>query len=157
MVNIKYIELTLLLFFFSCANAQNNSNSNEYIYGKWKYVKHLNWRASRYGNKEIESIKHDTLIINEKRIYLKKSKFIETCSYSNIKFSYFFDREDKEPNVIEDRALAIKYTKEQLSLFRKIETNCGQDICLSVLYLKQDTLILNYCGGITVFLIKIPR
>jgi hypothetical protein len=82
---------------------------------------------------------------------------IKPCTFSKINIRNFFDRDDKEPNVIEDRALALKYTKEQLSSFKRIETNCGQDNCLIILYFKQDTLILNYCGGITIFMTKVSR
>ena len=72
-------------------------------------------------------------------------------------FKNFFDRDDKEPNVMEDRALAMKYTKEQLSSFKRIEVNCGPYNCLNTLYFKQDTLILNYCGGITFFMLKVKH
>jgi len=159
MANIKCTIIILGLFFLftGCNNAQNKINSNDLLYGKWKYVKHFGWRATKFGNKEIQSIINDTLIIEHDKIYFVKSKFIEPCNYSNILLKKFFDRDDKEPNVMEDRALAMKYTKEQLSTLNRVEINCSTYNCLNTLYLKQDTLILNYCGGITIFLLKVKH
>lgn len=158
MVNIKCFIIVGLLFIFSaCGIAQNKSDSNDFLFGKWKYVKHFNWRATKYGDKEVQSIKLDTLIIEKNKIYFVNSKFVEPCAFSKIWFKNFFDREDKEPNVVEDRALAMKYTKKELNTFKRIETNCDPHNCLSILYLKQDTLILNYCGGITFFMLKVSH
>lgn len=156
MGNIRCITMLGLLLFFSC-KAQNKTYPNDFVYGKWRYVKHFDWRATKFGNKEVQSIKIDTLIIEKNRIYFANSKLIEPCIYSKIWFKNFFDRDDKEPNVLEDRALAMKFTKEQLSKFKRIETNCDPYNCLNILYLKQDTLILNYCGGITFFMLKVSH
>ena len=158
MVNIRCFIIVMLLFLFSaCGNAQKKSDSNDFIFGKWKYVKHFNWRATRYGDKEIQSIKIDTLIIETNKIYFAHSKFVEPCTFSNIWYKSFFDRDDKEPNVVENRALAMKYTKKELNTFKRIETNCDPYNCLGILYLKQDTLILNYCGGGTFLMLKVSH
>jgi uncharacterized protein YecT (DUF1311 family) len=155
MGNIKKIIIIGALVLFSCySNAQNKSNPNEFVYGKWKYFKHFDWRATKYDINDIKSIKSDTLIIEKNKIFFENTKLIEPCIYSKIMFKSFFDRDDKEPNFVEDRALALKYTKEQLSTFQRIETDCQYN-CLNILYLKQDTLILNYCGGITFFFTKL--
>jgi hypothetical protein len=112
MVNIKCIIIWDLLFLLTgCNNAQNKTNPNDSLYGKWTYVKHFGWRATEYGNKEVQSIKNDTLIIAQNKIYFINSKFVEPCNYSKILFKNFFDRDDKEPNVMEDRALVEKTVK----------------------------------------------
>lgn len=150
------VFVSALLFFNKVALSQNQINLNDII-GKWRYAKHFDWRASKFGNKEIQSLRTDTLVISKNKIYFRNLKMIKPCTFSKINIRNFFDRDDKEPNVIEDRALALKYTKEQLSAFKRIETNCEQDNCLGVLYFKQDTLILNYCEGITIFMTKVSR
>ena len=155
MANIRLIIGCLVFLSVGCANSQNKSDSKNFLIGKWKFVKYFDWQATEFGNKEIQSIKKDTLIIEPNKIYFLRSKFIEPSNYSKILFVNFFDGRDKKPNVMEDRALAIKYSKEQLGTFKRIEVNGDPYNCLNTLYLHQDTLILNYCGGITLFMLKL--
>lgn len=153
MENIKnIITLGILILFTYYSAAQNKSD--EFLYGDWKCVKHFNWRATKFGISDIKNIKSDTLVIEKDKIFFKYIQLIEPCIYSKIAIKNFFDRDNKDPNFVEDRALALKYTKEQLSTFKRIEFDCQYN-CLSILYLKQDTLILNYCGGITLFFTKL--
>lgn len=151
---IKYsIVLIVVLLLDSCKiNAQDESKPTDYIYGEWKYVKHFSWRATKFRSDEIDSIKSSTLYVEKNRIYYENINFIEPCFYSKIEFKKFFNK-NGEPRYPEDLRLLVKYTKDQLSVINRIELDCEYN-CLGFLYLKQDTLI-NYCGGLTFFMIKI--
>ena len=147
--------LVFLSFFILRVQAQEPNKANFNIFGDWKYVKHYAWNATEYGDKEIDAIKTSILHIDAHNLGFigSANKLIEPCRYSIMAKRQFFDRQEKEPNFVEDRALAIIYKKDQLSNIYRIELNC-KDNCMSIIYLKQDTLILNYCGGYTFLLIK---
>lgn len=165
---ISNILLSGLLLFPSSKNqAQNISNSTEYIYGQWKYEKHLWSGLGRYTLAQVNSIKKSILHIERDKIFFDKIKFIDTCNFSSSKIttSNLFDRKNEEYTWFEEgdkRLLPIKYTgllpsvytKEQLSKINLIDLGCVSE--LSILYLKQDTLILNYVAGVIFFLTKVP-
>ena len=149
---LAIVSILVLLSLCSCLAQSNKGDANKII-GKWKYAKHFNWRVTSYSEKQLTLFKSSILHIEGSKLYFDRLRFIDTCRYSNVRYSGFFDRKEKEPNVIEDRAMAVKYTKEQLSTIKKIDFDC--DNCLGTLYLKNDTLILNYCGGYTFFMTRI--
>ena len=121
-------------------------------------MKHFWWKESEFGMKEVDCIKLSTLHIERNKIYFENLKFIDTCSYSKIEFKKFFESADKESDYSEDyQFMFINYTKDELSAVKRIELNCKHEgNCLGSLYLKQDTLILNFCGGLTFFMTKAP-
>ncbi len=169
MGHIGNIVLGGLLLFSSCKNqAQNANNPSDYIYGKWKYEKHLWSGLGKYTIVQVDSIKKSTLRIEKDKIYFDNIKFIDTCKFSSstIKFSKLLDKGNYEYDWFEDGTklllrtkdtgpLPTLYTKEQLSKINLIDFGCGYD--LSILYLKQDTLILNYLAGVTIFLTKMSN
>jgi uncharacterized protein YecT (DUF1311 family) len=157
LINNAFRLLVIFLFLFSgiLGRSQDNSALLSEISGTWKYVKHFAWNASKYNNEDIKMIMLSDLLIGKQKIFFKgpASELIEECSYKMMAFKGFFDREEKDPSAFEDRSMAIKYTKDELSRIKRIELDCPYN-CLSVIYLKQDTLILNYCGGITFYFLK---
>ena len=156
--NIKKISVLtfILLLTTMVSSCQEGPELPAYIKGDWKYVRHLTWSATEYGPKQVNTVKASVLHVENNRIYFTgpASKLIESCTFSKSQVGTFFDREEKDPEVFEDRSMAIAYTKEQLATFRRIELNCAEDNCLGTVYYRQDTLVLNYCGGITFYFRK---
>ncbi len=168
MGHINNIILAGLLLFSSCKNqAQNVNNPSEYIYGQWKCEKYLWSELGRYTLVQVDSIKKSILHIEKDKIYFDKIKFIDTCKFSSstIQTSKLFDKKNEEYYWFEEgdkRLLPLKhtgvlpsmYTKEQLSKIDLIDLGCVSE--LSILYLKQDTLILNYIAGVIFYMTKVP-
>ena len=149
--------MILFFFFINCYSQEKQKIPNDYIYGSWKFVKYWDWKAVSYDEKQLDSIKSSVLHIGKNKIYFEGLTFIDTCFYTEIQFKSFFDLQYTEPNVFTDRALAIEYSKDELSTIKRIETDCKSGTCyLGILYLKQDTLITNYCGNFTFLWTKIP-
>jgi hypothetical protein len=148
----KTLSLTLLLALFTLTN--NLSGQNPNIFGKWVYDKYFA-TISTYGEYELGLIKSSVLHIEKSKIYFEypANFIIDTCHYTKVTILDFFDREIKEPNFSEDRSLAVIYNKIELDKIKRFDFNC-EDNCLNTIYLKQDTLILNYCGGLTIFMKK---
>lgn len=123
------------------------------IIGKWKYDSHLYRKVGRYGPREVDQIKSSRLVFMKDKVYFTNISFIDTCRYSKLEPQAFFDREDKESSYFLDGPLAIRYTKQQLSKFVRIDLNCKSN-GFGTFYLNADTLILNSNGGVTFFFTK---
>ena len=149
--------MVLLCFFMNCYSQRKQNFPDKYIYGNWKFVKYWGWTVVDYSKEQLNKIKASILHVEKNKVFFEGLSFIpDTCHYDRIEFKSFFDRDMEEPNVFEDRDMAIHYTKKTLSTIRRIELNCQPLKCdFSILYLKQDTLITNYCGGYTLFWMKI--
>ena len=119
---------------------------------------------------QLDSLKNTKLKINKDKIYFENISFIDSCSFSksNIKVTNLFDKENTwEYSWYEDGErlllrpkdigpLAYRYTKKELSKIKKIDLGCKYN-SLSILYLKQDTLIIDDLEGVTLFMTKVPR
>jgi hypothetical protein len=150
----RTLYLFLLICFFQSRAQQPNTFAANYIYGKWKYINHYWWSASKFGNKEMDSIKISTLTIKKNKTYFDRIKFVDTCSFNKVQIKNFFPGKNNESDFSEDyQFMLLKYSTEQLNSVKRIELNCQYN-CLGYLYLKQDTLILNFCGGSTIYLLK---
>ena len=151
----RIIIIGLLLGLFFQCQSQNRAFETKNIIGEWEYESHISRNVGRYGPEEVKSLKYSVLCIMKDKIYFKDILFIDTCFYSELHRRAFFDRKEKMPSYIIDGPLAVKYSREQLNEIEVIDLNCKYN-CLGSLYFKHDTLILNSCGGITLFLTKIP-
>ena len=156
---MKYIyskvKLVIFLGVFCCQlSIAGEPDITQQILGKWKYATHLYRKVGRYGPKEVDAIKSSLLCFVKDKVYFTNLTFIDTCFYSELHPKAFFDREDKEPSYFSDGPLAIKYSKEQLSKFIRIDLNCKSN-GFGTFYLNADTLILKSTGGgVTFFFTK---
>jgi len=152
----KRIALVTICVILGVGGIRSQNNTTTNILGSWKYVKHESWRVTQYSNKDINCVKKSVLIIDRNKVYFvgPASLLIEPCTYNKMSFKKFFDRDEPEPDVSEDRMLAVLYSKKELEKFVRIELHVDYN-CLETMYLKKDTLILNYCGGVTFFLTRI--
>lgn len=170
--NILMIGLLMLC---SCKNQaqpliQTVKDPLSQIYGRWKFEEDLWKQYTKYTQEQIDSLKETVLKISETQIYFENISFINSCSYSRskVKVTRLFDKsniweyswyEDGERFLLRPKdvgPLIYRYTKEELSKMSKIELGCDNEPNLNTLYLKQDTLILNYMGGVTLFMTKEP-
>ncbi len=155
-ISRKLVVLLAISFCgLSCQSQKNlGTGTPQNIYGKWRYVKHYWWKSSKYGIEEVQAIKSSCLTIEKDRIFFDSLIFADTCRYSEIKFRKFFNNAENKSEYSEDyQFMLIKYKIKELNLIQRIEFNCQYN-CLGNLYLKQDTLILNFCGGITFYFLK---
>ncbi len=154
----KIILLSILVTLFSFSrDLQINPSNNLNILGKWKYVKNIGF-VSNWNDYEIGLIKSSILHIEKDKLYFDSpaNGITDTCFYKNISTPDFFDRYEKEPNIGDDRALALKYNKKELASIRRYEFECrDKNSCLGTVYLKDDSLILNSCGGLTIYMKKL--
>jgi hypothetical protein len=153
---IKKLFYSILLFF--CAFYCQQSWANEPIkiqrlIGTWKYVSHEYRKVGRYGAHEVDEIKSTLLYFGGHKIYFANISFIDTCFYTELIPRAFFDRNEKKPSYFMDGPLALKYTKQQLAQFTRIDLNCKKND-FGTFYLNADTLILNSYGGVTFFFTK---
>lgn len=170
--NILIIGLLMLC---SCKNQAQPSHQTtkeplSQIYGQWKLEQDLWKQYTKYTQKQIDSLKTTVLKISKTQIYFENISFISSCSYSSskVKVTKLFDKsntweyswyEDGERFLLRPKdvgPLIYRYTKEELSKMNKIELGCNDEPNLNTLYLKQDTLILNYVGGVTLLMTKEP-
>jgi hypothetical protein len=172
MAYINNILIVGLLMLCSCKNqAQPYQLSKEpynIVYGQWKHVYHEWHQYGKLNTVQVDSLKHVLFKIGKDKAYFENISFIDTCSFStsDIKISKLFDKankweyswyEDGEQFLLRPKdvgPLIYRYTKEELSEINKIELGCEYGV--GILYLKQDTLILNYIGGVTLFMTKQP-
>jgi len=152
----KRIALVTICVILGISSIQSQNNTTAIILGSWKYVKHESWRVTKYSNKDINSVRKSVLNIDKNKVYFvgPASMLIKPCTYNKMSFKKFFDRDEPEPDASEDRMLAVLYSKKELEKFIRIELHVDYN-CLETMYLKKDTLILNYCGGVTFFLTRI--
>jgi hypothetical protein len=164
----KIIIIGLIILSSNKNQAQGINNSSDYIYGKWKVEKELSKQYTKFGTNDVGKIKESILHIEKNKIYFENINFVDTCFFtkSKIRVSELFDKKNDEYYWFEEGdklLLPLKYTgplptiytKKQLKEIYLIDLGCGYD--LSILYLKQDTLILNYLGGVTFFLTKLSN
>lgn len=154
----SFFFLALSFYLNCCAQKSNQKSdiSSDSIYGQWTYVKHGWWQASKFGKEEVENIKLSILNVEKNRVYFANLKFIDTCKYSQIEYRNFFEEGKEKSSYSEDyQYMMLKYPKAELSKIQRVKLNCEYN-CLGELYLKQDTLILNFCGGVTFYMIKTP-
>lgn len=155
----------LMIFSFNITKAQHQKENINYVYGNWQFSKVLYRDLTKLTSKQVEQLKKSILHVEKQKIYFDKIKFIDTCKYlqSKIKVSNIFDKRNDEYYWYENgnnRLLPLKYTgplpkyytKQELSKIISIDLGC--DYGLSNVYLKQDTLIFNNLGGITLFMVK---
>lgn len=168
---ISKLILVVILVFTSCKNQAQKTVKKlnepvDIIYGEWKYVKHSWWKTGRYTKEQIEELNKTILKVEGDKIYFENVDFIDSCRFSkeNIKTTKLLDKSNEEYYWFEEgetRLLPTQYTgpivneydKKQLSQIDKIDLGCESG--LGIIYLDGDTMILNYLGGVTVFLSKV--
>ena len=173
MGNTSSLLFIVLLMLSSCKNQaqvliKDSDNSINQIYGQWKLEEDLWKQYTKYTKKQIDSLRTTVLKISRDKIYFENISFLDSCSFSssNIKMTKLFDKknsweyswyEDGDKFLLRPKdvgPLIYRYSKKELSTIDKIELGC--EYGLGILYLKEDTLILNYVGGVTLFMTKIP-
>lgn len=172
MGNTSSLLFIVLLMLSSCKNQaqvliKNSDNSINQIYGQWELKEDLWKQYTKYTKKQIDSLRTTVLKISKDKIYFENISFLDSCSFSSsdIKLTKLFDKENYEYSWYEGGEkfllrpkdvgpLIYRYSKEELSKIDKVELGC--EYGLSILYLKEDTLILNYVGGVTLFMTKVP-
>ncbi len=164
-IDKKTLIASILLLVGYHIQAQNDNLPNQ-IFGKWITLKSLSRDYTKYNIEDIKKVEKSILCIERNRIYFDGVNFIDTCYFNSkrITYSKLFDKKNEEYHWFEDGTKLLMrkkdtgplpsiYTKEQLSKFIFINLGCGHD--QSIIYLNADTLILNYIGGVTFFLVKI--
>ncbi len=163
----KILSGILLLMVCQSAFSQVVEQSQQ-VFGNWTSVKSMTKDFTKYNIEQIKILEKSILHVENEKIYFEGLSFIDTCYFSKfkIKYSYLFDKSNPEYHWYEGgvRLLQRKkdtgplpsiYSRAQLSKFISVDLGCGYD--LSILFLNKDTLILNYLGGVTLFLVKIPN
>ncbi len=151
------IVLSLLLF-AHCKPEQEEYviNPAEFIYGQWRYKKHMWWKYTKLTDKQVNAVMTSILHIGHDKIYLEGITFLEPRSF--LKEDLRINK-TKEKNVktilFEKGPLRSIYTESQIRDLDEIEIQ-GNEYELGVIYLDKDLMILNYCGGVTFFMEKIP-
>jgi len=150
-LKLSISSIPLILF----NSATYGQDPVDFIIGKWKYVKDLSF-ISCYSEYNLEDIRNSILHIEKDKVFFDSpagTSLFDPCNYQKISIESFSERDDPESNIYEARDLLIQYTKEEIMKLIIIKFNCKNN-CLGSMYLKQDTLILNSCGGVTLFFIK---
>jgi hypothetical protein len=153
---------TLFVFSFSCqGEALYTINPADFIYGKWQYERLALWKLGSYTKEQVEQIKASTLHIEKDRIYFKGIDFVElrTFTKEEIKLTKLkeFNEDDVRISYSSSGPLRFEYTLREFKELYRIEL--GPPYALALLYLDQDqeTLIVNYCGGVCFFMKKLPH
>lgn len=168
---ISNILIIGLLMLYSCKNQaqpdQFTKKSFSQIYGQWKYVDYDWHQYGKLTREQVNSLKHSLLKIDRDKAYFENIGFVDTCSFSSSsvrinklfaksntwEYSWYKDGEQFLLRPKDVGPLIYRYTKEELGKMDKIELGCEYGV--SILYMNQDTLILNYLGGITLFMTKV--
>lgn len=157
MERMSIINKTLFVLAFvmclSCQAQQPNTLSANSLHGRWTPVKFGWWNQSKYTEAQVQQIVHSTLTIESNKVYFDGLRFIDTCKYTHAKFLDFFNETGVESDYSEDyQYFFLKYMKSELSTIKRIELDCKS--CVGDLYLKGDTLLMNFCGGVTFYFTK---
>jgi len=156
---IRLIILGLLLF-SHCKPEQREYSINpaEFVYGRWRCQKHMWWTYSKYTSKQLAPVLASKLCVERDRIYFEDSKVIKPYFFSpgEVIVDKMSEEDIKSIYTIQKGPLKQLYTKEEL---RKLDSiHLGKNAYeLGVIYLDKDIMILNYCGGVTFFMEKIPE
>jgi hypothetical protein len=160
--------LIVIFAVYSCKSQNNNLifiKAKSEIYGEWIVKELLQKQYSKYTNNQLSEIKNSLLIVDANKIYFKGLNYIDSCSFvdANIKVNYLLDennfeyswyKEGNELLVLPKMAgpIIYRYSKNQLNNMIRLELGCGYD--LSILFLNNNELIVNYLNGITLILEK---
>jgi len=155
---IMLIVLSLLLF-AQCKPEQEEYviNPAEFIYGQWRCKKHMWWTYSKYTSKQLEPVLASELCVERDRIYFEDSKVIKPYFFTpgEVIVEKLSEEGVDDCYTIQKGPLKQLYTKEELRNLDSI--HLGKNAYeLGVIYLDKDLMILNYCGGVTFFMEKIP-
>lgn len=133
-----------------------NTNNRNTLIGQWVCKESALYRNTKFSKLEINEVINSKIIFTEKSVYFEDFSNIDTCYYSDIHYSKYFDgRSPKESSYIMDGPLAVKYYDKELKKIEKLNLIGPEDYsCLRELYLNRDTLIINHCGGVTLYYVK---
>lgn len=149
----KVVFILTFVICLSCQAQQPNSISLTNMHGRWTPVKFGWWQQSKYTEGQVQQIAHSTLCIESNKVYFDSLRFIDTCKYTDAQFLDFFNETGAESDYAEDyQYLFLKYMKSELGTIKRVELDCKS--CVGDLYLKGDTLLLNFCGGVTFYFTK---
>jgi hypothetical protein len=136
------------------------------VNSQWKYEKHLRWdqKCQKYSLDEVILMKDAILKIDSNQIYFEGIMDIDSCFFSrkSLDVSNLFDKSNDEYYWYEEGdclKMTIKETGPLPNLYNKSELSkikllkFGSCFCFRNLYLKEDTLILNF-EGLTWFMTK---
>ena len=151
---------TLFVFSFSCqGEALYTINPADFIYGKWQYERLAWWKFTKYTDEQVAQIKASTLHIEKDRIYFEGIDFVEPCTFTKeeIKLTHMaaLHEEDLKLRRSSSGPLRHEYTLREFQELYEIELGLPYELAL--LYLAQETLIVNYCGGVCFFMKKLPH
>jgi hypothetical protein len=152
----KVIFILTSVICLSCKAQQTDVIDISKLYGQWTPVKFGWWKQSKYTEEHVNQIIHSTLFIDRNKVYFDSLKFIDTCRYTKNQVFNFFNETGTESDYAEDyQYLFLKYQKSELNTIIRIELDCKS--CIGDLYIKGDTLILNFCGGVTFYFTKATK
>ena len=162
-INVALFLLCLFFSFNVCADESKKFDINN-IYGDWVYEKNTFWPLGKFGPDEINQIKAAILHVEKNQMYFSGIKephfeekyFIGKCSFSDIKYKDFFDQRHKTEDFYEDGGIALHLSSKELAPMKKVTLNCN-DTCLGLIFMSDKNLILNYCGGATIYFKKIKN
>ena len=155
---IRLIILSLLLF-SHCKQEQKEYviNPAGFIYGKWRYKKHMWWVYGKLTDEQVNRVMTSTLYVEKDKIYFEGISFLEPRFFINEDLQIKKIREERVSSILWEKGpLRSMYTEDQLRNLDEIVIK-GNEYGLGVLYLDKDLMILNYCGGVTFFMEKIPE
>ncbi len=152
------IVLSLLLF-AHCEPEQREYviNPAEFIYGQWRCHKHMWWTYSKYTSKQLALVLASKLCVERDRIYFEDNEVIKPYFFTpgEIIVEKIPEQDIRCIYKVQKGPLKQLYTKEALRNLDMV--SLGKDAYeLGVIYLDKDLMILNYCGGVTFFMEKIP-
>lgn len=152
-INKKLFFVFLALLYFNGCTAQVEKVPDiNYIFGKWKCVKQDYRGYQKFSLEQAEQIRHSILIFEKNNFFYEGVKFIEPCSFTNIKISKY------DTSAYLGYSVEYVYLKKELAKVLVIEPvdEKGEGACFNecaIFFLKQDTLI-NICGGYTFYMLK---
>ncbi len=155
---VRLIILSLLMF-AQCKPEQKEYviNPAKFIYGQWRCKKHMWWTYSRYTGEQLDEVLASPLFVEKDRVYFEGSNIIKPYFFppGEVIVEKLSEEDVEDCYTIQKGPLKHLYTKEELRKLNSI--SLGKDAYgLGAIYLDKDIMILNYCGGVTFFMEKIP-
>jgi len=150
----------LCIFFFPFqGSALYTINPGDFIYGKWQYKSHVWWKFTKYTDEQVAQIQSSTLHVEKDRIYFEGVDFVKPRTFTSeevrIKQLSSFDEKDLDLEYRFSGPLRYEYTPREFQELYQIELGAPYE--LAALYLDQETLMVNHCGGVSFCLKKLPH
>jgi hypothetical protein len=150
----------LCIFFFPCQGGTLYTiNPGEFIYGKWQYESHVWCKFTKYTDEQVAQIQASTLHIEKDRIYFEGLDFIKPRTFTSeaVKINKLSEFDEKTLDVTYSSSGPLRYEYSQREFQELYQIELGPPYELAVLYLDQEVIIVNYCGGVSFRMKKLPH